>query len=104
MARDMSVLNSTVTSPALSIGPVRDASAAVQPVALASPANHLNQLMLRAVAPNRGSVLAHIAVLAGATLVLTALSVRRLSRVEHAARCGRTMATLRERKAGCRHQ
>ena len=101
----MSVLNSTVTSPALSIGPVRDASAAVQPVALASPANHLNQLMLRAVgAPNRGSVLAHIAVLAGATLVLTALSVRRLSRVEHAARCGRTMATLRERKAGCRHQ
>jgi ABC-2 type transport system permease protein len=47
-----------------------------------SPAFHLHQLALRAIgAPSLGSPLLHVAVLAGVTLTLTALAVRRLARV-----------------------
>jgi ABC-2 type transport system permease protein len=47
-----------------------------------SPAFHLHQLALRAIgAPNVGLPLAHVAVLAAVTVVLTALAVRRLARV-----------------------
>ena len=47
-----------------------------------SPAFHLDQLALRAVgAPSLGSAMFHIALLAGITVVLTSLSVRRLARV-----------------------
>jgi ABC-2 type transport system permease protein len=46
------------------------------------PAYHLDQLAFRALgAPSQGSALVHVAVLAGVTLLLTALSVRRLARV-----------------------
>jgi ABC-2 type transport system permease protein len=47
-----------------------------------SPAFHLHQLALRAIgAPSVGAPLAHVAVLATVTAVLTALAVRRLARV-----------------------
>ena len=51
-------------------------------IALASPAYHLDQLLFRVLgAPSHGAALVHVAVLAGVTLVLTAISVRRLARV-----------------------
>jgi ABC-2 type transport system permease protein len=51
-------------------------------VALASPAYHLDQLAFRVLgASSQGGALVHIAVLASVTLVLTAISVRRLARV-----------------------
>jgi len=51
-------------------------------IALASPAYHLDQLAFRVLgASSQGSALLHIAVLAGVTLVLTAISVRRLASV-----------------------
>ena len=54
----------------------------MQAIALASPAYHLDQLLFRVLgAASQGSALVHVAVLAGVTLVLTAISVRRLSRV-----------------------
>ena len=47
-----------------------------------SPAFHLDQLALRAVgAPGLGSPILHLAVLAGVSLALTGLAVRRLARV-----------------------
>jgi len=47
-----------------------------------SPASHLHLLVLRSIgAPNTGDLRIHIAVLAGLTLVLTWLAVRRLARV-----------------------
>jgi ABC-2 type transport system permease protein len=47
-----------------------------------SPAFHLDQLALGAVgAPNLGSPILHLAVLAGVTLTLTGLAIRRLARV-----------------------
>jgi ABC-2 type transport system permease protein len=47
-----------------------------------SPAFHLDQLaLLAAGAPIAGSAIVHLAVLAGVTLALTGLAVRRLSRV-----------------------
>ena len=46
------------------------------------PAYHLDQLAFRALgAPSQGSALVHVAVLAGVTVLATALSVRRLARV-----------------------
>jgi ABC-2 type transport system permease protein len=46
------------------------------------PTNHLQQLVLAALgAPFSGRTEVHVAVLAGVTLVLTALSIRRLARV-----------------------
>lgn len=51
-------------------------------IALLSPAYHLNQSVLAAMGvPFEGSVAVHVAMLFGLTLVLTALSIRRLSRV-----------------------
>lgn len=51
-------------------------------VALASPAYHLDQLAFQILgAPSQGAALVHVAVLAGVTLVFTAVSVRRLARV-----------------------
>jgi ABC-2 type transport system permease protein len=51
-------------------------------VALASPAYHLDQLLFQVLgAPSQGPALVHVAVLAGVTLVFTAVSVRRLARV-----------------------
>jgi ABC-2 type transport system permease protein len=51
-------------------------------IALVSPAYHLDQLAFRVLgAASQGGTLAHVAVLAGVTLVLTAVSVRRLARV-----------------------
>jgi ABC-2 type transport system permease protein len=51
-------------------------------VSLVSPAYHLNQAALAAIwAPSEGSPVVHIAVLAGVTVVFTALAVRRLARV-----------------------
>ncbi len=47
-----------------------------------SPAFHLHQLALAAMgAPSEGALLAHASILAGVTVVLTALAVRRLARV-----------------------
>ena len=46
------------------------------------PAYHLDQLAFRAMGvPSQGSALVHVAVLAGVTVLATALSVRRLARV-----------------------
>jgi len=54
----------------------------MQAIALISPAYHLDQLAFRVLgAASQGSALVHVAVLAGVTLVLTAISVRRLARV-----------------------
>ena len=54
----------------------------MEAIALASPAYHLDQLAFRVLgAPSQGAVLVHVAVLAAVTLVLTAISVRRLARV-----------------------
>ena len=54
----------------------------MQASAVIWPAYHLAQLGFRALgAPSQGSALVHIAVLAGVTIVATALSVRRLARV-----------------------
>ncbi len=51
-------------------------------VGLISPAYHLNQTLLAAIGvPFEGSVLVHVAVLAGITLLFTVVSVRRLARV-----------------------
>jgi ABC-2 type transport system permease protein len=47
-----------------------------------SPAFHLNQLALSAIAaPSQGGPLDHLAVLAGVTSVSTMLAIRRLARV-----------------------
>jgi ABC-2 type transport system permease protein len=54
----------------------------MEAIALVSPAYHLDQLLFRVLgAPSQGTAWVHIAVLAGMTLVLTAVSVRRLARV-----------------------
>jgi ABC-2 type transport system permease protein len=54
----------------------------METMALVSPAYHLDQLAFRAVgAPSQGAVMVHVAVLAGMTLLLAGLSVRRLARV-----------------------
>jgi ABC-2 type transport system permease protein len=54
----------------------------MEAMALVSPAYHLDQLLFRVLgAPSQGTAWVHIAVLAGMTLVLTAVSVRRLARV-----------------------
>jgi ABC-2 type transport system permease protein len=54
----------------------------VQWVARISPAFHLHQLVLSAMgAPSEGAPMIHVAVLAGVTVGLTALAVRRLARV-----------------------
>jgi ABC-2 type transport system permease protein len=46
------------------------------------PTHHVQQLVLRALgAPSQGNPIVHVAVLAGATLLLTLLSTRRLARV-----------------------
>jgi ABC-2 type transport system permease protein len=51
-------------------------------IALISPAYHLDQLAFRVLgAASQGSALVHVGALAGVTLVLTAVSVRRLARV-----------------------
>lgn len=55
---------------------------AAQAVALALPAFYLDQLVLRAVgAASHGAPLLHIAVLAGVTMLLGMLAIRRLARV-----------------------
>jgi ABC-2 type transport system permease protein len=54
----------------------------MQAIALASPAYHLDQLASRVLgASSQGATTVHVAVLAGFTVVLTAISVRRLARV-----------------------
>ncbi|MBZ5594170.1 MAG: ABC transporter permease [Acidobacteriia bacterium] len=54
----------------------------MQATAVIWPAYHLDQLMFRALgASSQGAAMVHVAVLAGVTLLLTALSVRRLARV-----------------------
>lgn len=54
----------------------------MQTVALVWPAYHLDQLALRALgAASQGPAMVHVAVLAGMTLLLGILSVRRLARV-----------------------
>jgi ABC-2 type transport system permease protein len=51
-------------------------------VEVMSPAYHLNQSVLAAIGvPFEGSVWVHVAVLAGVTVILTLLSVRRMVRV-----------------------
>jgi ABC-2 type transport system permease protein len=53
----------------------------MQASAVIWPAYHLAQLAFRALgAPSQGSAWVHLAVLAGVTLLLTALAVRRLAR------------------------
>jgi ABC-2 type transport system permease protein len=54
----------------------------MQAIALASPAYHLDQLVFQILgAASQGAALVHVAVLSGVTLVLAAISVRRLARV-----------------------
>jgi ABC-2 type transport system permease protein len=54
----------------------------MQAMALASPAYHLDQLAFRVLgASSQGAAMVHVAVLAGFTVVLTAISARRLARV-----------------------
>jgi len=54
----------------------------VQWIALASPAFYLDQLALSAAgAPSHGTTVMHVIVLAGVTLLLTSIAVRRLARV-----------------------
>jgi ABC-2 type transport system permease protein len=54
----------------------------MQLTAVVWPAYHLDHLVFRALgASSQGAALAHVAVLVGATLLLTMLSVRRLARV-----------------------
>jgi ABC-2 type transport system permease protein len=54
----------------------------IHAISLASPAFYLNQLALRAIgAPSYGATVVDIAILAGLTVLLTALAIRRLARV-----------------------